>query len=494
MTDTQKTNPQNERLVAYLDGELSAPQSEAVEEQLANDAELRDELSQLDRVWNLLDLAPRSTVGSKFADSTVAMVAVEAQRHVEAQTIALPVVRKRRGWITTLTALAAALVAFVAVRGVALHDDRQLLINLPVIQQAAVLSQIDNLAFLRQVRDELPKVVTATQRLGLTQEAQTWEWLAEASIHERAKWIEKMSPEERENLAANATAFRALSPHNDRRLHNLDDELATAEDVSELRVTALAYHALVSTQSAGEQAVLRSLPPEERIKELRRKARYWSEQALIKLSDAEQAHFREAVLELAAMPSVKAVATRVSERLSDQNWRHAKNLGKQLRQHPEEIFLVLANVMARERHMTNRFADLPQFKQLADLWPSWEAKLMEGLPERVRDWMKGLPPHHRSRLLRTQLLKSAAPARPGDTMQFFAELPGEEQQVLLALPASQMQQQLREQMSEKGTGLQQMDKMWGGNLDRHRGQRLGPGPPIHRQQGRGPTLGRRPPH
>ena len=117
---------------------------------------------------------------------------------------------------------------------------------------------------------------------------------------------------------------------------------------------------------------------------------------------------------------------------------------------------------------------------------------MKGMPERLQALMKQLSPSRRAQLLRTQLIESATPARPGDAMQFFAGLPSEEQQKLLALPAAKMQQQLHEQMSDERMGLGQLEKMWRGGQDRRGGpQRRGPGPPGHRPPG--PPPGRRPP-
>ncbi len=510
MIDSEKTNLQSERLVAYLDGELTAEQSEAVEEQLAADAELREELGQFDRVWSLLDFAPRPSATPVFSGSTVAMIATVAGRDVAAQTAALPVVRRRQGGRTTLMALSAAVLAFGVVRGVASRVDRQLLVDLPVIQQAAVLRQMDSLDFLRQVRKKTPRLVasiegwdlqhvpqpsgtsdhqTPSEQSGdrpLVQEVETWEWLTEASPAMRAEWIAQLSPAEREELAGKATAFRSLSPHSARRLRELDAELRLAEDGTELRRTALAYHTLVSTQSAGEQAAILALPPEERIVELRRKWRAWSEEALVQLSAAEQAHFREVVLALAATPSVQAVVDRWIERLQNHSSQRGRPVGhraERLRQHPEGILFLAANGMAREGPWGNHS---PQSKKLRDypkrpehqkvggrvvkeLWPVWEAELIKGLPERLREPIKKLAPPRRAKLLRTQLIESAAPARPSDAKQFFAELSGEEQRVLLALPADQMQQKLREKMADDRMGLRQLERMWRGDSGRRGG-------------------------
>ena len=48
-----------EQLVAYLDGELDAESSLQVERRLAEDAEFRRELRQLQRAWDMLDELPK---------------------------------------------------------------------------------------------------------------------------------------------------------------------------------------------------------------------------------------------------------------------------------------------------------------------------------------------------------------------------------------------------------------------------------------------------
>ena len=73
-----------EQLVSYLDGELEGGAVRRVEEALAADPHVRQELWQLDRAWQLLDELPRMQVDESFTRSTVEMIAVQAEQELAA--------------------------------------------------------------------------------------------------------------------------------------------------------------------------------------------------------------------------------------------------------------------------------------------------------------------------------------------------------------------------------------------------------------------------
>jgi anti-sigma factor RsiW len=58
-------------LVAYLDGELDAQASQAVEARLSRDATARAEVDQLRRTWELLDFLPRPEPSASFTHRTM---------------------------------------------------------------------------------------------------------------------------------------------------------------------------------------------------------------------------------------------------------------------------------------------------------------------------------------------------------------------------------------------------------------------------------------
>ena len=140
-----------ERLVAYLDGELPAEDRRQVEQRLADDERYRERLKELDAAWDLLNELPRADVGDTFTRTTVAMVALAAEQDVQ---------RARRGWrwrrwlawSTTAAVLAsAALVGYLLARGRLDRPNRQLVRDLPVIENVDVYRYAENVDWLEQL-------------------------------------------------------------------------------------------------------------------------------------------------------------------------------------------------------------------------------------------------------------------------------------------------------------------------------------------------------
>lgn len=152
-TETPAT-PLEERLVAYLDGELDAQESRAVEELLSRDSQARETLERLERAWHLLDALPRSEVGDRFTQSTLEMVTVAAEDEIRQQTVQRPWRRARRWLLGVSATLLAALGGYLAVDAWTPDPNRTLLEDLPVIEDLDEFRQIDDLEFLRLLYKE----------------------------------------------------------------------------------------------------------------------------------------------------------------------------------------------------------------------------------------------------------------------------------------------------------------------------------------------------
>src|SRR3954469_18141973 len=83
----------DEEIVAYLDGQLGTEATARVPRRLSEDATYRARLSQLQHAWDLLDNLRRTEADDEFVQSTVAMVAVQAEQ--QAQTQKLRIVRQQ---------------------------------------------------------------------------------------------------------------------------------------------------------------------------------------------------------------------------------------------------------------------------------------------------------------------------------------------------------------------------------------------------------------
>lgn len=143
-----------EQLVAYLDGELDSGARRVLEQRLAEDDQCRQTLRQLQRSWDLLDELPRAEADEAFTHSTLTIVTVaakaEADRRVAARRRS---VRIARG-IAAGGAVAACLAGYVVVSWFAERGNRQLLRDLPVVQQVDEYRYAGNLEFLRMLEKE----------------------------------------------------------------------------------------------------------------------------------------------------------------------------------------------------------------------------------------------------------------------------------------------------------------------------------------------------
>lgn len=142
-----------EQLVAYLDGELDADTASDLENQMATDPALREQLNRLEIAWGLLDHLPRAQVDEAFTQSTLEMVAFSAQEEVRLEQDLLPRRRRRRRVLATAGLLAAGVLSFGLVNRFWPDPNEQLLRDLPVLQNLDQYRHLDDVEFLRLLED-----------------------------------------------------------------------------------------------------------------------------------------------------------------------------------------------------------------------------------------------------------------------------------------------------------------------------------------------------
>ena len=144
----------DEEIVAYLDGELDTEAEAHIVRQLGEDAAYRARLAQLQQAWDLLDNLRGSEADDEFVQSTVAMVAVQAD--VEAKTLRQRVVRQRSlaGLAAVGVTLASLAIGYTLFHYKLTEPDRKLVKDLPVIERMDELRYIDNIEFLKQLERE----------------------------------------------------------------------------------------------------------------------------------------------------------------------------------------------------------------------------------------------------------------------------------------------------------------------------------------------------
>ena len=80
ISDDSPIDPDDELLVAYLDGELSRDDESALENRLVENDNLRERLQNLQSGWELLDDLPDSAPSLKLVGSTLEMVVADLEK------------------------------------------------------------------------------------------------------------------------------------------------------------------------------------------------------------------------------------------------------------------------------------------------------------------------------------------------------------------------------------------------------------------------------
>ena len=147
----EQVDQESQQLVAYLDGELDAQSSVELEQRLAEDAEFRLRLEQLQKAWDFLDDLPRTQQNEDFTRSTVELITVSAQDDLHATK--RDALQKHmiswilRGGLVTITLL----VGWFVGDWYFGRDQRQLIEDLPVIDRLDEFRLTEDLEFLQQL-------------------------------------------------------------------------------------------------------------------------------------------------------------------------------------------------------------------------------------------------------------------------------------------------------------------------------------------------------
>ncbi len=154
---------QDEQLVAYLDGELTLPEREALETQLMASAPLRQRMRELQSGWALLDELPSTTVDDRFTQTTLELVAADlSEKHPKAWC------RWGRALLLVSLALALACLGAVIVYGARHARFLRQLADLPIIENLDAYLAIDDLDWLEQIsrNDQWNELIEAAELAG----------------------------------------------------------------------------------------------------------------------------------------------------------------------------------------------------------------------------------------------------------------------------------------------------------------------------------------
>ena len=217
----------DEELVAYLDGQLDRQSARAVEQRLASEEAVRRRLQELAQSWDLLDQLPHAVAGDAFTRSTVEMVAVAAERELADEQAAEPRRRAQRWLWGAAAALAVAVTGYVLAASVWRDPNDKLIRDLSVIENQERYKQAGDVEFLKRLYEEAlfsddtseasaarddratkdDEYPAKDERRTSLDPASTMTGLEITS--QRREIVEKMSPQERDDLRSKFDKFNA---------------------------------------------------------------------------------------------------------------------------------------------------------------------------------------------------------------------------------------------------------------------------------------------
>lgn len=483
-----------EQIVAYLDGELSPTEAALIERQMSEDAAFRQEVQEMEKAWSALDALPNTKVDDRFSQTTMEMVVVAARTELTEKTRALPVKRRNDILGKVLLAIAAASLAFLAVRLFRENPNSVLLADLPTIQYLDIYSQFRDVDFLRELNDEVSDELWNFDLAQSDFDATVAQFDTISNSEHRREWLVQLDDEDRAALRAKYNRFVALPPTEQDRLRQLSEAVASDPQLDQLRDTMLRYQAWLGALPASQQFELRELSNRDRVERVASQLRREAANPWIELSPEESrrleavfASIREQVFN--DMPPRSEDEPRGGGRGEDPSERRPDGRGQGRGQANRQRYMDLAGQLRR------------QFNEHRD---KWLPQITEVLSSEHREEFDRLTPMQQQRQIGRWIMenRNRPDGRRGGPFQeisqqelerfFVEETDAATKERLLAQPRERMEQQLRRMYFRGEFGDEAFQR---GDGRRGEGMR-GDGPPgfppregFGRGRGAGPDFG-----
>lgn len=407
---SQPSDADREQLLAYLDGQLEAGARRQLEDRLAREKELRDELSLLQRCSDALADLAAPPVGEEFLRSTMTMVALRAVEEAQQATVAEPVRRRARATVAIAAAALAAAAGFWLVRAFSGDPALKLATELPVLEHLdewRLVGSFDRLRAIHQANlFEAPPENAATAESATTGHVFV------------ALDVSRLTTEQQDDLLRRRQRLELLPAEEQAALRSMAAMVAAAPQSNGYLTTLERYFDWAAAElSPAELDELRKTPAEqtpERIGELM--AEHAERQRTRLSADDLRAVSRwveRTVHKLA--PNAKPPANDQQRRAELRRWLERNRAGGAVRLFQRltaEDIQALASAMSDEH--AQRLADLPRTQ-----------------------WARVIGPW-----IQATLRAPGGAVSEQDMTAFFERLPTEERERMLRLSADEMQQQL----------------------------------------------------
>ncbi len=275
MSNRMNVDTDTELLTAYLDNELTTQERLDLERRLVDDRQLREQLRQLRRAWDLLEELPDTNVSRDFTTTTLKLVAKSIEQEV------LP---PKRSYFSKVT--------FSSITG-ALLDLRVLV---PCALIAVAFGIFSGLSSRATRKDELMRVIAAATILPAMKDFDDWSLaerlmdfpllneLAQTDIarntlpippkplEELPEWLESLDPRDKEILRNREDDMWRMDPETRQAYLDRYDELSRRDDALPLQRSATVFASLLDSIETNKRAGILNAPAEEQVKRIREEA------------------------------------------------------------------------------------------------------------------------------------------------------------------------------------------------------------------------------
>jgi hypothetical protein len=149
-----KTEPDENLLIAYLDGELDSQNVRRMEDRLSQEPELREKMTVLEQTWNLLDSLETVPVDKELVRSTMEVVTLTIEKELHEGKKNFEQRKISDFLITLVIVMLCGVIGYQLMSLHRLYVDRQILDDIPIIQQMNTYKEIGNFDFLRELAKE----------------------------------------------------------------------------------------------------------------------------------------------------------------------------------------------------------------------------------------------------------------------------------------------------------------------------------------------------
>jgi hypothetical protein len=240
LSDDTPLDPDDETLVAYLDGELDRKGQAELENRLLENQELRSRLQQLQTGWDLLDDLPNPEPSLKLVESTLELVVADI---VKTRPPSASIWSRFRLPISVVGLCLVGVIAAYAIAATtkARAYQRQLQ-DLAIVENLNAFNHGSDLTLMRQLSADPAwiQMVAASREIGDIQIEMITNVSATPAA-EREQLIEKLPLEKREELNSRWERFMRFDEENRQRIRRTAEAVSQQADAEFLLQSMQAY-------------------------------------------------------------------------------------------------------------------------------------------------------------------------------------------------------------------------------------------------------------